>query len=83
MDHFGIIKASCGVCCSKIILCPNCEISTLKTNRLKLELQSEISGKLNMWPGNGGFKYSDLYDTLSELMKHKKNYQIVNYETTP
>lgn len=67
----SIICASCGNCCSKQILCEKCEISTLQANGLSENLAPQISGLKKVWPGNGGFKYSELYNKLSELKKLK------------
>lgn len=67
--------SSCGLCCSKDILCKHCEVSTLKSNGLSEDLVPEISGLSKIWPGNRGFKYSLLYNKLQELMK--ANHQLI------
>ncbi len=66
----SIICCSCGLCCSKQVLCSNCELSTLRANGLKIELQSQISGLLKGRNGNPSkFQYSDLYYKIQELSK--------------
>lgn len=68
-----ICCSSCGLCFSKDILCKHCEISTLESNGLSKDLVPEISGLSKVNRGNGGFKYSPLYNKLNELME--KNHQ--------
>ena len=61
--------SSCGLCCSKDILCKHYEISTLESNGLSKDLVPEISGLSQVNKGNRGFKYSPLYNKLNELME--------------
>ncbi len=65
----SVILCSCGLCCSKDQLCDSCETATLSANGLSKELQPQIAGLINVWPGNGGFHYSELYNKLKELSK--------------
>ena len=61
---------SCGLCCSKKVLCAKCEIATLKANGLSETLHPQITGLVYVWNGNGrDFMYSPLYNKINELLK--------------
>ena len=64
---------SCGLCCSKDVLCEHCEISTLKANGLSVKYVNEIRGLKYKSPNHGnGFGFSQLYYKLIELQKRQK-----------
>jgi len=71
----SICCCSCGLCCSKEVLCDTCEVSTLKANGLPLEYAPEIHGlsKENRSVfSEYRFDMSKLAAKLRELHKREK-----------
>jgi len=63
----SVVCCQCGVCSSTRKLCEKCEVNTLKANGLPGSLVSHIHGLSPVWPGNGGFEFSDLHKKIVEL----------------